>query len=337
MPPVFRKKDVMENPNDYRPSLPLDDLLRTIRLTGVLQGLIQLASPWGCKLPRVNDCIRIHLVLAGSCVVYREGASDSICLAAGDALLEPMSSSLAIADAIETPLQPMENFIPSRLKSADSANDFLAGLFSTGISYGGGGHITQLVSMNCYVDKRFPIVMLKNMPGLVLLRGFGIQHREFLAQTLHQLSENGRQGFIGQAIATRLAEAVLTSAIRYYLDHVSRHDSKSHRGWNDPVLSKVFSAIYQAPESDWKIARLADKASLSRSAFLKRFASVTGQTPNEFITSLRMMRATELLENGYDSIAQIATSVGYASEASFSRAYHRWSGTTPGIVKKRRD
>lgn len=334
MPSVFQK-NVTDNPNDYRPPLPLDDLLRSIRLTGVLQALIHLTSPWGCRLPHLNDSVRIHFVVAGNCVAYTEGSSDCFRLSPGDALLAPTPSTFAMADSTKTPLAPMEDFVPSRLKAASTANEFLAGMFSTDTSYGGGGNTTQIVATSCYMDKRFPIVVLKNMPKLVPLYGF-LRQQPFLGETLHQITEYGRQGFIGQAIATRLAEAVLTSALRHYLNQVSRHAAKSHRGWNDPVLSRVLGALYQAPESNWSITRLADKAGLSRSAFLKRFSNVTGQTPKEFITSLRMMRATELLENGHDSIATIATGVGYASETSFSRAYHRWSGMTPGMVKKRR-
>ncbi|MEE5092102.1 AraC family transcriptional regulator [Xanthomonas euvesicatoria] len=335
MPPVFQTEELTRNPHDYRPPLPLDDLLRSIRLTGVVQALVHLSSPWGVKLPQVDNCVRIHFVIAGKCVAYMKGESDFLQLSAGDALLCPTPNAFVVADSMKARLEPMEKFIPDSVRFSGSANDSLAGIFSADLSYGGSGSMTRLVATSCYLEKRFPNVVLRNMPNMVPLYGFVTQHQQFLAAALHQITEHGRQGFVGQAIATRLSEAVLTSVLKHYLDNVSRRDSKSHRGWSDPVLSKVLGAIYHAPENDWSIANLADKAGLSRSAFLKRFSLVTGQTPAEFITSLRMMRATELLENGHSSIGQIATSVGYSSEASFSRAYHRWSGTTPGMVKSK--
>ncbi|HKR46997.1 MAG TPA: AraC family transcriptional regulator [Paraburkholderia sp.] len=335
MPPLFYNRDVTINPDDYRPSLPFDDLLRTIRLTGVIQRFVRVTSPWGCQLPRIDDCVTLHLVLSGSCVAYLHGTSDSFRLSAGDALLVPMPTSHVMADSTETPLIPLDKLISPRLKTANSGSELLAGLFSTDFSHGGGGTETQIVGVNIYVDKRFPIALLNNMPKLIPLRGFVSQHQDFLGHTLYHIREHGSQGFVGQAIATRLAEAVLTCAIRYYLNRVSQRNSRVRHDINDPVLSRVLGAIYQNPENDWNIVQLSDKAGLSRSAFLKRFARVTGQTPNAFITSLRMMRATELLEDSEASIAQIATKVGYGSEASFSRAFRRWCGTTPSAVKRR--
>jgi AraC-like DNA-binding protein len=44
--------------------------------------------------------------------------------------------------------------------------------------------------------------------------------------------------------------------------------------------------------------------------------------------------AAERLRVGHESIASIGAAVGYASEAAFSRAFKRNTGTTPGAWRE---
>ncbi|MCO7636627.1 helix-turn-helix transcriptional regulator [Pseudomonas sp. S 311-6] len=337
MTTLFHKPDVTGNPDTYRPQLPFDDMLRMIRLSGVIHASVRLAAPWGYDLPHEKDAALIYFVLSGSCIVHDYTATGHLTLSAGDALLVPLPVRHAMADSADTPLVPMDNVVPARLKIANSANDFLAGLFQSDTTMNNArGATTWIITLRMYLDRFFPIAMLKSMPRLLVLPGFFARQQRFISQILDQLVEHGRQGFSGQAIATRLTESIFTAAVQQHLDNISRRTIGPAAGWNDPVMSKVLGAIYQAPGDDWSVTALAAKAGLSRSAFLKRFTHITGQSPHKFITSLRMMHAMEMLEHSEASLLQIATRIGYGSEAAFSRAFQRWACMTPGSARRRK-
>ena len=59
-----------------------------------------------------------------------------------------------------------------------------------------------------------------------------------------------------------------------------------------------------------------------------------GQPPMQYLTNWRMQLAANLLLTGLDSIAEIAETIGYESEAAFSRAFKRAVGMPPSDWRK---
>lgn len=334
MPMALTKNRFAENPTNYRPEMPIDDLLRMIRLTGVLQVPSIMTEPWGLACPRQDDSVTLHLIMSGHCLAYLDDKKDPVRLNEGDALLAVPPLAYTMADSVTTEPVALTDVMLAQMDEADSPDAFLASLFTTWTRHGGDGRSAQLLTLRMYLDRRFPSAVLRNLPRLLRLPGFIGRRTPFVQDITTQIGELGRQGFMGHSIATRLAEGVLAACIKDHFDHAfSGIDVK--RGLNDPLISRILHAIYEDPAQDWSIATLAERACMSRSAFISRFTRVTGQTPNGFVTSVRMMRATEMLEQTPIPLAQIAIDTGYGSEAAFSRAFHRWTGRTPGTFRRR--
>jgi AraC-like DNA-binding protein len=74
---------------------------------------------------------------------------------------------------------------------------------------------------------------------------------------------------------------------------------------------------------------------MSRSAFAARFKELLGQTPLEYVTEWRMQKAMQLLEQSDKKLIDVARSVGYESDAAFSKAFKRVVGANPGEYLKR--
>jgi AraC-like DNA-binding protein len=72
---------------------------------------------------------------------------------------------------------------------------------------------------------------------------------------------------------------------------------------------------------------------MSRSAFAARFTAVVGSPPMTYVTMARMRSARTKLVAG-ESVAAVAQSLGYGSEAAFSRAFARTTGDTPGRMRR---
>ena len=73
---------------------------------------------------------------------------------------------------------------------------------------------------------------------------------------------------------------------------------------------------------------------LSRSPFTVRFTRLVGEPPQAYLTRVRMQRAARLIRKHNGSLGQIARAVGYESESSFSKAFKRQYGQTPGQFRK---
>ena len=61
-----------------------------------------------------------------------------------------------------------------------------------------------------------------------------------------------------------------------------------------------------------------------------RFNQLVGKPPIEYLTGWRIQLAAERLKSGREPLARIAETVGYDSEAAFSRAFKREMGKSPG-------
>jgi transcriptional regulator GlxA family with amidase domain len=106
------------------------------------------------------------------------------------------------------------------------------------------------------------------------------------------------------------------------------------RALNDPRIGPALALIHERPVKAWTVARLAKKVGYSRSPFTVRFKRVVGESPQGYITRVRLQRAAQMLKEGHDSLRAIALAAGYESESSFSKAFKRQFQKTPGHFRR---
>ncbi len=104
----------------------------------------------------------------------------------------------------------------------------------------------------------------------------------------------------------------------------------------DKRVMKALSLLQGEPSKRWTVERLARAVGLSRAAFARRFAAVSGRSPLRYLTELRLALAAHQLDTSDDSLAEVAQRVGYASEFAFSRAFKRQHGVAPGTFRRLR-
>jgi AraC-like DNA-binding protein len=105
-------------------------------------------------------------------------------------------------------------------------------------------------------------------------------------------------------------------------------------GLRDPFVGRVLAAVHRKPAHAWTIESLARNVGLSRSGLAERFTQFVGQPPMQYLTNWRMQLAANHLVSGMDSVAVIASRVGY--ESAFSRAFKKMVGTPPSRWRKHR-
>ena len=75
---------------------------------------------------------------------------------------------------------------------------------------------------------------------------------------------------------------------------------------------------------------------MSRSTFFACFTELIGQQPGRYLARWRMHVAARRLVDADVTIGEVAASVGYATEAAFSRAFKRIIGEPPGSYRRGR-
>jgi len=80
---------------------------------------------------------------------------------------------------------------------------------------------------------------------------------------------------------------------------------------------------------------LAGRVNLSVGHFSKIFKSVTGETPIEFLNTIRLQKARHLLINNTDNITEIALKCGFRSSAYFSTCFIEKYRMTPSSYRQK--
>jgi transcriptional regulator GlxA family with amidase domain len=83
------------------------------------------------------------------------------------------------------------------------------------------------------------------------------------------------------------------------------------------------------------VESLADKFSIGRRHFERRFKEATGNTPMEYIQRVKIELAKKTLETGRENINEVMYSVGYSDVAAFRNMFKKITGLTPMEYRSR--
>lgn len=81
--------------------------------------------------------------------------------------------------------------------------------------------------------------------------------------------------------------------------------------------------------TEYSVSQLSDDLAMSRTQLYRKFESITGQTPNDFIRSIRLKRAAQLLKDSIYNISEISDIVGFNSIKYFNKYFKEQFGLTP--------
>jgi AraC-like DNA-binding protein len=68
---------------------------------------------------------------------------------------------------------------------------------------------------------------------------------------------------------------------------------------------------------------------MSRMQLYRKLNALTGQSPSDFIRTIRLQRAAQLLSAHSGTVSQIADQVGFGSHSYFSKCFQQQYGKTP--------
>jgi AraC family transcriptional regulator, alkane utilization regulator len=331
----------------------LSEVLRVIRVSGAIHFNAEFTRPWSVVtsppdllasrlMPGAEAITLFHLAMNAGCWVTC-GKLEPIRIEAGDVLVFPRGDQHVMTS--DPGLSPVAIASIFPKPSAEQI---------TWVKHGGGGEETRFVCGYLHSDQRFgPLldampaficVRLRN--GKVILDAFSDTERYAELVTLDQeagwwraaigqlIAEAMRPGPGNRAMLARLSELLFMEVVRWQLTHVAQGRPGWLAGLNDPHVGRALTLLHAEPARPWTVEELADRAAISRAALGKRFVELVGEAPMTYLAGWRMHLARRLLRDSSLSLAEIASRVGYESEAAFNRAFSRLVGAPPGTWRQ---
>ena len=108
---------------------------------------------------------------------------------------------------------------------------------------------------------------------------------------------------------------------------------------NDKLIKKIVLYIEDnLTDTQLSVETLSRHVGMSRGTLYNKLLELTGQTPVEFIRSVKLDKAAELLENNELTIAEVAYSAGFSTPNYFAKAFKAKFNMLPSeyIIKKRK-
>ncbi|WP_052668445.1 AraC family transcriptional regulator [Nitriliruptor alkaliphilus] len=306
----------------WTPTDPLGEALHLLRMQGVFYSRTDASEPWALEMPAIVDSLSFHVITAGSCWLEAPDGG-TIELRTGDVALVPHGRGHVLAS--EPGLRPAGrvDLLPQH---------YLSDHYSV-LTYGGGGRSSRLLCGIVAFREPAARALVAALPTAIRVDGTGPSATAVHDTVRLMAGELGDLRPGGEAVTTRLADILVVQAIRSWLEH----DPAARTGWlgalHDERIGRALAAIHRDPGADWSLDRLATEATMSRSSFAARFTELVGEPAMTYVTRWRMSVAHAQLQEGA-TVGAVASSLGYRSEAAFSRAFSRITGTTPGRVRR---
>jgi len=314
----------------------LSDVLRAVRLTGAVFFDFELSSPWVAEAPASRDIaakvmpgaqrvIEYHLIARGGCWGHAVG-QEPMRLGEGDFIVFPQGDAHVLSSA-----PGMRGDAPDMALFARPSTP-LPLVFEMG---GGGDDRARVVCGFVGCDERPYNPLLTALPSVIHLSARDSRASVGRLGTLLNIavSESGAARPGGENVLSRLSELMFVEIVRTYLEG----SPVAELGWlaslRDPVVGQAIAAIHGQPREPWTVEGLARVAGVSRSVLAERFTAMVGQPPMSYLAGWRAQLASGLLAQG-GSVAEVATAVGYESEAAFSRAFKKFVGKAPATWRR---
>ena len=326
----------------------LSEVLRSVRLRGAVFLHVHGEEPWVAEappsralaaaiMPGADHMMEYHVVTRGSCWGAVVGERP-VRLDAGDVIMFPHGDAHVMSSApglrASAPLDPSAMPRPDQLPVFLNYRGETVALADPEACNDAG---TTVVCGFFGCDMRPFNPLIASLPRLLHVRAADGVHDGWIEQFMRfAVTESRQKRPGGEALLERLSETMFVELMRRYLDGLPEGQTGWLAGLRDRFVGRALALLHERPGAGWTIDSLAEKVGLSRSALHERFAQFTGQPPMQYLANWRMQVASGLLTQTNANVAAIALEVGYESEAAFSRAFKRATGTPPAAWRRQR-
>lgn len=309
----------------------LSEVLRAVRLSGSLFFRVELTAPYAVVAMGNDDLMGLfragadhvmpfHLVTDGA-IWFDVEDQERVELQLNDIIVLPHGTTHTLTD------RPGRRATPAGALRHKVKGD------PPTLTHGGGGDRSSALCGFLRCSGHAFGMLKRSLPSVMVIREG--ERTSWLAATLQRaLTEGARSGPGAAALTQRLSETLFADVVQAQLEH------GGVAGWlaglGDPVVGRALALLHGEPTHPWTVDELGRRVGASRSTLAERFRGAVGVSPIKYLTAWRMELAANRLLSRADSVAEVAGSVGYESEASFNRAFKRHVGEPPASWRRAR-
>lgn len=325
---------------------PLSDVLTSVRLRGAIFYYVSCEHQWVAETPAspelaqalspgAEHVIAYHMILRGSGWAAIDGAAPQR-LQGGDIIMFPRGHTHVLASA--PGLRAAGGDQSWRATTRDLPKPILLAFhdgvceFDTEVPANRASIALVCGFISCDLRPFNPLI--DALPPMLHLAATGVG--AWVAPMLEQAVAESRHRRPGSgAVLERVSEMVFVDAARRHLESLPEEGG---HGWlaalRDRHVGRAIGLMHERPADPWTVDELGREVGLSRSALHERFVDLVGMPPMQYLANWRMQRGASLLREGSATVATIAQETGYESEAAFSRAFKRLTGTPPAAWRR---
>ncbi|MGA5305606.1 cupin domain-containing protein [Nucisporomicrobium flavum] len=299
---------------------PVTEVLRLSGMKGSVGARVEAGSHWVAELADYRG-IATHAVLGGSAWLVM-GDGRHVELVAGDVVMLPPGAPHGLTDASDDGASTRE--ATSVCWPSDGRT----------VRLGSGPSRTRLFTIYYDCNHLTRTQVLDEMPDVFHFQG-GESGAAYLDDIVRLLGrELARPQLATGAVIESLVDLILIQLVRGWLSRQTAEQRGTWLGWvDDPVVREAVERIHADPATDWTTTTLAEALHVSRATLARRFQTAMNRSPASYVTQWRMDLAAVSLRDTRDPVESVAARVGYRSVPSFTRAFVRDRGMTPGAFR----
>jgi AraC-like DNA-binding protein len=260
-----------------------------------------------------------HVLIEGSCWTGLE-AGEPVKLERGDVIVYPRGDAYFLASDLGERPPPIDTTAMVGLLRGVSS-----GALPASFSFAReGAERTRFVCGFLGCDPRPFDPLLEALPRMLRVQSTTGHLKRLVELALTEVDGAG-----GASVRERLSESMFIETVRQHLATLAPDEAGWLAGLRDPVVGRAIALLHQNPAEGWTLATLGKRVGASRSTLADRFTKLVGQPPMQYLTRWRMRTALHLLGQGTAKVSEVASQVGYDSEAAFSRAFKKTTGVAP--------
>jgi len=320
---------------DFRvPMDALSEVLRVIRLDSAIFFHAEFSEPWCLASPESRTLapmlaqgsahlIIYHLLCEGRAYVQLQDG-ERVELSAGDLVTFPHGHGHVLGGG-------------PRVTAVD-AGSTLPGHLERGLELlrmGGGGAPARFICGFLACDPRLSQGFLGGLPPLVKVNIRADPSGQWLENSLKfSVTQAASREAGAGAMLAKLSEVVFAETLRQYVRDMPEGQTGWLAGARDAEVGKALTLLHHRHAHPWTVAELAREVGVSRTVLSERFRHFVGEPPMAYLTRWRLGLGARELTATSQSVAEIASEVGYESEAAFNRAFKREYGLPPARYRR---
>ncbi|MDK2813006.1 MAG: hypothetical protein PWQ08_261 [Clostridiales bacterium] len=163
-----------------------------------------------------------------------------------------------------------------------------------------------------------------SLPANYTLVSLCIQKKHLKQVTRRQLVEMLYKTLLQVSVKVRVA--LLADAVQALYSPNQPHTENMY-------LNKNVNALWQTPEENTNLQKMANEVYLSKFYYIKCFKQAVGLTPHQFQLQNKVRKAQRMIENG-STLSQTAVQLGFCDQSHFIKCFKAVVGLTPAQYRQ---